>query len=219
MSALPATVPLVNLVALVALAIALLALLRDRSEHSQNRAADVQGLLFNAGRSGIVTRDGTNPLRREYEPSVRASGPGTRYDVRTHLWVDDLVELKWTGEQKAADRFDNTSEPLSSKIEIDADQAERVWFGIAHNESLVSWVRGRINVRSQFIRFNLGTGEIQVWQWSRFTELRKWWQRQQRFTFWGGGTPNPLGQWKSRVGDTTHPRQFPTWDGRPFEWD
>lgn len=142
-----------------------------------------------------------------------ASGPGTRYDVRTYLWVDDLVEPKWKDLRQTLDRFDNTSAPLTCEIEIYDDESERVWFGLGYNETSVAGSTNRDRVRSEFVRSNLGREEIQVWKWYRFSRLRKWWQLQTRFSFWGGGVPKPLGRWKRVKTDDMDRRQFPTWDG------
>ncbi len=105
------------LIAVLALLVALVALLRDTREHRRNRTADVQALMFQSNRSGVVTHINGDRGLRKFEPSVHASGFGTRYDVRTYLWVDDQVEPKWKDLSQSADRFDNTSEPLRCEIE------------------------------------------------------------------------------------------------------
>ena len=201
------------LIAVLALLVALVALLRDTREHRRNRTADVQALMFQSNRSGVVTHINGDRGLRKFEPSVHASGFGTRYDVRTYLWVDDQVEPKWKDLSQSADRFDNTSEPLRCEIEVYDDDSGRVWFGIGHNESQVRGLFARDLVRSEFVRSNLVEPNVQVWQWYRLSSARKWWQRQTRFKFGGGGVPKPLGRWKVVSTDRTRPEQFPTWDG------
>ncbi len=203
------------IIALVALIVSLITLFRDFWEHRQSRMDAMQGLLFRDGASGSVIREGDDRDRRSYSPSVIASGPGTRYDVRTYLWVDDLLEYKWKDLQQTADRLDNTSEALTSTIEVYLDDADRVWFGIGFNEPRLASPTFATHIRSQFVRSNIARNEVQVWQWYRFSEARKWWQRQTWFTFWGGGSPRPLGRWKPVSTDTTRRQQFPTWDGAP----
>ncbi|WP_164877510.1 hypothetical protein [Prescottella agglutinans] len=200
-------------VALAALVVALIALFRDIWEHRQSRSASILGLMFQAGRSSTVTIENQDRPRRKFTPSVAATGPGMRYDVRTYLWVDDLVELKWKDQRQNLDRFDNTSGRLSCEIEIYDDEAEQVWFGLGYNETSVAGTTNKDHVRSEFVRSNLGRNEVQVWRWYRFAQLRKGWQRQTRFAFWGGGVPKPLGRWKRVETDDMDRRHFPTWDG------
>lgn len=204
-------------VSFVALTVALIALLRDTWEHRQSRSAGVQGLSFDAGGSIARNLHYQERPRRKFEPSVAAVGSGTRYDVRTYVWVDDQVELKWKHLRQDVDRFDNTTPRFGLKdaIEIYEDEAERVWFGISFIETSVSAVTNTNQVRTQYVRTNLGRIEVQVWKWYRFSELRKWWHRQQRFKFRGGGTPAPLGRWKRVATDNTRPEHFPVWDGLP----
>ncbi|MFD6065446.1 hypothetical protein [Rhodococcus wratislaviensis] len=163
------------IIALAALVVALIALLRDNWEHRHSSMSAMQELQFRAGATGIAIQRDQDRDRQEYSPSVFAMGPGTRYDVRTYLWVEDLVEHKRKDLQQTTNRFDNTSAPLSSTIEIYLDDAEKVWFGIGFNEPRLASPSFAVHMRSQFVRSNLGRYEVQVWQWYRFSAVRKWW--------------------------------------------
>lgn len=199
-------------VALVALVVAFLALGRDTFEHRQNSAGNSQGLLFRHRRGPFLEVDTDGVETWRYKLSAEAAGPGTRYDVRTLLWCDDKIEPKWLDLRREVPRFDNTYGELSiSEIVVEAKDTDRVWFGISYVEASSRMLSDRTSFRTQFVRSNIGTGDIQVWRWYRCESLRTWWQQQSRLSVLGGGVPKPLGCWKSVRQGEFLPGQSPVW--------
>lgn len=207
-----------TLVAAAALAVALTALLRDSREHRKSLAQQQQGLEFEVFPRPHAVRVGDGPMVKDYEMSLEAAGPGTRYDVQTRLWVDNLIEPKWRDKSQSLARFDNTSAPITVVVQMPTDVAERVWFGISFVDTSLRGPFGRRQVLSNYVRTNVGNRRederrVQVWHWHRCRRLRAWWQGQSRTALCGGGLPRPLGKWKDVPLRPLRDEHFPVWDG------
>lgn len=186
------------LVGVASLAFAAWAYRRNR------RATDVQGLTLDIGESHVVTMiEGKLPTT-DFSPRATATGPGVRFSARTQFWVDDkrMASEKWDMDVRG--RFDLDSEPLSSKVTIPVELAPRVWFGVAWDA-----VAGR-GIRTEFVRVNVKTRELQSWRWRRFVRLHRWWCEQAWLRPLGGGTRRQAGRWKTIPSDRTAEWQFPT---------
>ncbi len=170
----------------------------------QNRhALTTQGIIFMVNRGRPRIDQEANSMFSGidgswYEVVIRATGPGTRYDVRVS------VDPSLLAEEERRTRFDNESEPIriSFSLPESVDPAE-VWVGLHHTV-----VRGR-GLRSELIRANIATHAVETFQWFRFTRLRKWWQKQTFIKASGGGQSTWLGKWKPMRTDDTEEHHLP----------
>ncbi|WP_328811837.1 hypothetical protein [Rhodococcus sp. NBC_00294] len=162
------------------------------SHRSNRRLATLQGLTFSTGTTGALTTSGDRTTRR-YRPSVSAAGPGVRHGARTVFWrgTRRLDEEWWS--QKTCEHFDVASDALEGQVDIPVDQVADVWFGLCW-ESVVG-----DGLRTDYVRINLGTEEIQRWRWywHRAIRLHRWWGAQQTIRVLGGGDRRPMGAWRT----------------------
>lgn len=170
---------------------------------SNRRATDSQGLYLDMGRSITVTQQKGKPDIRHFEPTATAAGPGVRFSARTIVWHGDkrMKSDLWASDIRG--RFDLDSTPLHVDLEIPVDVARDAWFGVAWEV-----VHGR-GIRTQFVRGNLTTDELQVWKWYPSMRLHRWWCEQTWLRVLGAGTKRQSGRWKTISGDTTAEWQFP----------
>lgn len=149
--------------------------------------ASAQGVQFNVNRRGILTRNGKLTPTQQYTVSVLAVGPGTKYDVYTRVWG---MPENWLESSDCAARFTNESAALTQHLDIREGSAHEVWAGISYQTPYAN------GIRTKYVRVNLETLELQIWEWGRFGALRKWWQRQRTIRIFGGGKRAPIGRWK-----------------------